>query len=313
VSNRTYRIGTRKSALALWQSEHVASLLAAKGIRTELIPIDSRGDKDRATPLYRFEPGSPGLFTKHLEEALLRNEIDLAVHSLKDLPTRQPAPLRVACVPPRESDGDCLLIHRDRVDDKKPLKLSERARVGTSSLRREAQMLAVRADVEISPLRGNVPTRVAAVREGKVDAAILAHAGLKRLALDLSDLEVIFLDGETFVAAPGQGALAIETRTDLDADLFHALRGLNDPAAESETRIERRVLSELEGGCTLPLGVNCHFDPKTSLYRLRAFLGVPVEGTTGPRQWKGFHRFDISEAREETLVTETVRYFKERT
>jgi hydroxymethylbilane synthase len=312
---RQFRIGTRKSALAKVQSEGILRQLETQGLDCRLVEIVSRGDQDRTTPLYQFEPGSPGLFTKQLETALLDGTIDLAVHSLKDLPTQQPEGLEVAAVPRRVDPADCLLIAESRFAPDQALGLPRGARVGTSSLRREAQLLADRPDLEIFPLRGNVPTRVQAAASGKLDAVVLAEAGLLRLELDLAGVRKLRLDPDRFVGAPGQGALALETRQDCPVELRQALERLHDAGAALETRVERAVLRELEGGCTLPLGVLCRAGAQR--LTLRAFLGVPGTGT--PRSWTGFHRFDIFEARDENrperaveqaLIAKTVQHFQ---
>jgi hydroxymethylbilane synthase len=302
---RSFRIGTRKSALAKVQSEGIRRRLEGLGLSCEIVEIMSRGDEDRTTPLYQLDPGSPGLFTKQLESKLLEGVIDLAVHSLKDLPTVQPAGLEVGGIPERADAGDCLVIAPARFDASAPLGLARGARVGTSSLRREAQLLAERSDLQIVPLRGNVPTRVAAAAGGKVDAVVLAEAGLHRLGLDLSAVRKVPLGEERFVGAPGQGALALEVRSDCPDELRRALASLHDETAARETRIERRILRALEGGCTLPLGVRCRV--RSEGLSLRAFLGVT--GVNGPR-WNGFHHFDFSHAGEDTLVDETVRHFQ---
>ncbi len=304
------RVGTRKSALARTQSQGIADLLQAGGLPCDLVEIISEGDRDRVNPLYAMETDAPGLFCKQLEEALLADQIDIAVHSLKDLPTTQPQGLYVAAVPPRVGASDCLLIHPSRVNDAEPLGLPRGASLGTSSLRREAEFLDARPDLNVSSLRGNVPSRVAQVREGKLDAAVLASAGLERLGLDLTGIVRVDLDPHRFVPAPGQGALAIEARTNGTLDLKDRLKALNHPPSETAVRIERRIMRDLEGGCTLPLGVLCV--PSADGWSVRAFLGIAKNRGEARRDWVSFHRFDISGSREDTLVTETVQYLKGR-
>ncbi len=299
-----YRIGTRKSALATTQSRQILDALAAQGIHCVLVEMASPGDADRKTPLYEIEAPTPGLFTKHLEQALLANEIDIAVHSLKDLPTSQPAGLVVAAVSRRVDSDDTLLVRASRHDASRPLGLPEGAVVGTSSLRREAQLLAERPDLKIIPVRGNVPTRVNKARDGEVDAVVLAEAGIFRLGLELKGLVKVALPREGYVSAPGQGALAIETRVEIPAALRTALDRLNDPASEKETRIERKVLQGLHGGCTLPLGVRC--EAAAGGVSLKAFLGLAAAG----RKWTSFHRFELTEKDEAVLVDKTVSHFK---
>jgi hydroxymethylbilane synthase len=182
--------------------------------------------------------------------------------------------------------------------------------VGTSSLRREAQLLDARADLQVESLRGNVPSRVAQVREGRLDAAVLASAGLHRLKLDLHGLKQIALPEKQFVPAPGQGALAIESTVSLPSEILRAVTQLNDPEVAACVRIERRIMKELEGGCTLPFGAYCERVP--SGWHVWAFLGLTENRGKGPRDWLSFHRFDICSDDEETLVAETVRYFRAR-
>ncbi|NBX76781.1 MAG: hydroxymethylbilane synthase [Proteobacteria bacterium] len=305
-----YRLGTRKSELALKQSESIQKLLEKKGCFTELVLIESEGDTQISKPLYEIESEGPGLFTKRLEKALLENKIDLAVHSLKDLPTLQPAELKVAAIPKRESAHDCLILLDSQFDASQFMGLREKAVVGTSSLRRQAQLKAVRPDLEVVSLRGNVPTRLNAVRSGKVDAIVLAEAGLNRLGISLEGLRKQILPLERFVPAPGQGALAIEVRQDCPKDLLEAIQLLNDPATELSTQIERKILRELEGGCTLPLGVFCQKEGKT--LNLKSFLGEEQGREQGVPVWVDFHRFDIQGAVEHTLVSQTVEYFRSR-
>lgn len=302
-----YRLGTRTSALALKQSEWVQKLLEKKGCQIELVPIESEGDKNLTSPLYEIENAEPGLFTKQLERALLENKIDLAVHSLKDLPTLQPAELKVAAIPKRESSNDCLILLDSKFDASQFLGLKEQAVVGTSSLRRQAQLKAVRPDLKLVSIRGNVPRRLEAVQNQKVDAVVLAEAGLNRLGLNLEGFRKQVLPLDRFVPAPGQGALAVEVRTDCSQELLEALKTIHDPIAETATRIERAILRELEGGCTLPLGV--HVKKEDNQLKLNAFLGE-LKSDSGQTIWSAFHRFDFLNAVEQALVSETVKFFR---
>lgn len=303
-----YRLGTRKSALARTQSQSIADELGKRGIACRLIEVSSSGDQDRTRPLYEMEDLNPGLFCKRLQDALLAGEIDLAVHSLKDLPTQGPPGLRVFAVPFREAPGDCLIVHPRALDKAAPIPLSPGATVGTSSLRRESQLWAARPDLKIVSLRGNVPGRVAQVRDGKLDAAVLAEAGLRRLALDLRGVHLHALPVDRFVPAPAQGALAVEAAESSAPELLVALQSLNAPALETQTRIERRVMRDLEGGCTLPLGVLC--EPVPEGWRLRAALGVAQNSARGSRDWVAVEHFDICLASEDALVDKTVNYFR---
>lgn len=303
-----YRIGTRKSDLARTQSQTVLEALQNLGLQCELVFIESSGDKNNVQALYQIENTTPGLFTKQLEEALIQGEIDLAVHSLKDLPTDQPEPLTVGAITQRVATEDWLLIHPDAYSLKDPLFLKQYAQVGTSSLRREAQLLSARPDLKISPIRGNVPTRVNAVREKKFDATILAAAGLERLKFDLTGLEVVRLAERDFPPAPGQGALAIEIRKDAAPILKETVKKIHHLPSEIETRIERRVLKGLFGGCTLPLGIRCYRE--VNLLRTKVFIGVLKDRKSHNKEWVGFHHFDICCQDEEVLVENIVEKTK---
>jgi hydroxymethylbilane synthase len=302
------RIGTRKSALAKTQSSWVLSHLQAQGITGKLVEIVSEGDRDRSHPLYAMENASPGLFCKQLEEALLAGTIDLAVHSLKDLPTTQPEGLWVAGVPLRETVEDWLLIHPRQIERSEPLSLARNARVGTSSLRREAQLLNARADLRIEPLRGNVPSRVAAVRDGKLDAAVLASAGLRRLGISLEGVHCIPLDPTHFVPAPGQGALAIEARADLSNEVKAALQTFHHAETHSAVQIERQIMRDLEGGCTLPFGAWCRRNG--DMWELNGFLGVAKDRLSRQHEWVRFEPFHALEKDSKKLIDKAVLYFR---
>ncbi|MEZ4751621.1 MAG: hydroxymethylbilane synthase [Bdellovibrionota bacterium] len=276
----------------------------------DLVPIVSKGDQDQKTALYEAEASEPGWFTKQLELALLDGTIDLAVHSLKDLPTLQPEGLRLACIPERRNPADCLLIHPEAWEKGEPLPLQKGARVGTSSLRREALLLSERPDLKVLPIRGNLPTRLTKLRRREFDAVVFAEAGLERLAPDLHDLRRAALEPTHFVPAPGQGALGVEIRTDAPSELQAALGRLHLEQAARETRLERQILRELEGGCTLPLGVLCR--QQGAALKVVAFLGKKLENQAG-RSWTGFERFDISGSDEQYLVAETLKYFRKGT
>ena len=245
--HRRIVIGTRGSRLAMCQSELIAGALCAlaPGIKTELDVIRTTGDNITDVPLAQV--GGKGLFTKEIEEALLAGEIDVAVHSMKDLPTELPAGLCVGAVPKREQPCD-VLVSREGLTLEQ---LHGGARVGTSSLRRAAQLRAYRADLEVIPLRGNVDTRLRKVRDGEVDAALLAGAGLNRLGL--ADEATQVLPAEIMLPAPAQGALAIEVREN-DAELIAFLAQLDDPDSRAAVTAERTFLAAMEGGCQVPLG-----------------------------------------------------------
>jgi hydroxymethylbilane synthase len=242
------RIGSRGSALALWQSNHVRDRLleAHPGLEIEIEVIKTTGDKILDVPLAKI--GDKGLFTKELDMSLLENRIDLAVHSLKDVPTRVEPGLTIAAVSEREDPSDALIVAPGRPGKLRDLPAG--ARVGTSSLRRRAQLLALREDLDVQDLRGNVDTRLAQVAAGKYDAIILARAGIKRLGFD--DRASELLGGEYWLPAVGQGALGIICRQS-DARTREVLAILHDDASYRATTAERTFLRELEGGCQVPI------------------------------------------------------------
>jgi hydroxymethylbilane synthase len=234
-------IGSRGSALALWQARFIATAFDRAGVATRIEIIKTTGDHLQTASL--MQAGGKGLFTKEIEEALLAGAIDLAVHSLKDLPTELPEGLAIAAIPERESPFDA--IAGSRLND-----LAAGARVGTSSGRRAAQLWRLRPDLAIEPIRGNVDTRLRKLKEGQYGAILLAEAGLRRLGLAAEIAEVF--TPEQMCPAPGQGALAIETR--IGDPAYEACRALNDEAASRAVRCERAVLAALGGGCQLPVG-----------------------------------------------------------
>jgi hydroxymethylbilane synthase len=250
-------IGTRGSDLALWQANFIKDTLAGIGLDAELKIIKTQGDKILNLRLDKLE--GKGFFTKELEEELLSGKIDLAVHSHKDLPTVHPAGLTIAAVPEREDPSELLLILKDCVDVTQKLSLKTGAMVGTSSNRRKAQMLAIRTDLNIEDLRGNVPTRIQKLRDEKYDAILLAKAGVNRLGIDLSEFHVEVLDTTELIPAPAQGALAIQIREN-DTELFQLLQQINHPETATEIGLERKVLNMFEGGCHMPLGCYCKME-----------------------------------------------------
>jgi hydroxymethylbilane synthase len=243
--NKVLRIGSRGSQLALWQANHVAGLLRARGLEIELEVIKTTGDKIAEVALAKV--GTKGMFTKEIEEALAERRVDLAVHSLKDLHTGLAKEFAIAAVLKREDARDALVSPRyARVADLPPA-----ARVGTSSLRREAQLRALRSDLKIEPLRGNVDTRLRKLEAGEFEAVILAAAGIRRLGRE----EVVreFIPVQQMCPAAGQGALAIEIRAG-DAAVERELSFLDDPTARRTTECERALLHTLGGGCQVPIG-----------------------------------------------------------
>ncbi len=264
------RLGTRGSELALWQARHVAGRLAGRA-EVEIVVLKTQGDRIDDRPLTQVE--GKAFFTAEIERALLDGAVDLAVHSHKDLPTESPAGLCVAAVPARADASELLLAGPDAHDPSAPLlPLRRGALVGTSSPRRIEQLLALRPDLACEPLRGNVPTRVRRVREGRFGAVLLACAGVDRLELDLSGLHATRLPPVLLVPAPAQGALALQIREG-DAALAALLRELlHDPAVEQAIEAERWLLQTAGGGCSLPLGA--HVLRETGGCRVLAFLGA---------------------------------------
>ncbi len=259
------RLGTRGSRLALTQSAAIAAALERAGHEVETIVLKTLGDKILDAPLANL--GGKGLFTKEIDEALLDRRIDLAVHSLKDVPSIVPPGLAIVAYPPREDARDAFIGRTAaRLED-----LPNGARVGTASLRRSCQLGALRPDLRIELLRGNVDTRLGKLDRGEYDAILLAAAGLNRLGFAARATEL--LDPERFVPAAGQGILAIEARQ-ADGPTVDALRVLSDPRTETAAACERAFLSRLEGGCQVPMGGWARIDLEGGELRLTAFVGT---------------------------------------
>ena len=250
-------IGTRGSKLALWQAYFTQDRLTELGIESKLKIIKTQGDRVQHLSFDKLE--GKGFFTKEIEEELLAGSIDLAVHSMKDMPTTQPDGLCLAAISYREDPADCLVVRKERTDSSKILNLPQNAIVGTSSARRKALLKAMRADVELKDIRGNVPTRLRKLQEGQFDAIVLAMAGLKRLEIDMSEFDAIRLNPKEFVPAPAQGVLAWQTKAD-NKEVRRILRKIHDGEVLQRTNVERKVLRLLDGGCHLPLGVYCEQD-----------------------------------------------------
>ncbi len=240
-------VGTRGSALALAQTARVCALLegAHAGLSTEVLPIVTHGDRTQASGEPLPAIGGKGLFTAELEQALREGTIDLAVHSLKDLPTEEADGIALGAVCLREDLRDCLVSRGGVLHE-----LTTGAVVGTSSLRRSAQLRAQRPDLEVRSIRGNVETRIRKVREGDYDATLLAAAGIARLSLEHE--VAVWLDADVLVPAPGQGALAVQCRAG-DAATLELLAAVDDPAARAATTAERTFLRALGAGCTAPV------------------------------------------------------------
>lgn len=272
------RLGTRRSPLAKAQSRQVGDALRElTGRQVELVEITTRGDADRS---HLAQIGGTGVFATALREALLRGDVDLAVHSLKDLPTAQPDGLVIAAVPPREDPRDALVAR----DGLAFAELPHGARVGTGSARRAAQLHAHARHhgraIQIVPVRGNIDTRIGTVRSGELDAVVLAAAGLHRLGMTGEITDV--LSADTVLPAPGQGALAVECAA-VNVDLAALLAGLDDPGTRAAVTAERSLLAALEAGCTAPVGALADLLADGQIVhnemRLRGVVGTP-DGTT---------------------------------
>lgn len=268
-ADRALRLGTRRSALATTQSRWVADALRVRGADVDLVEITTHGDVSRA-PLAQI--GGTGVFVSALRDALLAGDVDLAVHSLKDLPTADADGLALAAVPTREDPRDVLVTAPGRT----LADLPAGARVGTGSPRRRALLLALRGDLDVVAVRGNIDTRLGFVTSGDLDAVVLAAAGLARLGLLAGGdgFAVHPLDPDDFVPAPGQGALAVECRTD-DTPVVAALAALDVASDRLAVLAERQVLASLEAGCSAPVGAHARFEGGVLV------LTVAVEGREG--------------------------------
>ena len=267
------RIGSRGSQLALWQANHIAGLLRAQGHSVEIEIIKTTGDRLQSVTFSQVAEQSgttKGMFTKEIEEALAEGKVDLAVHSLKDLPTELPEGFDLAATPRRVDPRDVLVsVHYESL-----AALPQGARIGTSSQRRRAQLKALRPDLEAVEFRGNVDTRLRKLSEGQVDAILLAAAGLDRL--ERTDWIRQRLGPDQFCPAAGQGALAIETRLS-DAATIAALSFLEDADTRYAVTAERACLSDLGGGCQVPIGVHCRF-PGAEQVEIFAVVADPATG-----------------------------------
>lgn len=257
MSDAVVRIATRASRLALWQAHHVAGLLesAEPGLVVALVEVSTEGDRDRVQRLDAM--GGTGVFTREVQLAVLDGRADLAVHSLKDLPTEVVDGLLLAAVPERGRSGDALVVGRPvsgtaDADDGGLELLAAGAGVGTGSPRRQAQIRNRRPDLEVRGIRGNVETRLRKLDEGEYDAVVLAVAGLERL--ELAERITVVLDPDVMLPAVGQGALGLECRGD-DAETIGRLETIDDPATHRATAAERAMLSRLRAGCHAPVGV----------------------------------------------------------
>ena len=261
------KIATRKSILALWQSEHIKARIESKhnDIKVELIGMKTKGDVILDTPLAKI--GRKGIFTKELEDSMLKGETDIAVHSLKDVPVVFPEGLRLAAICSREDTRDAMISEKfAKFSD-----LPHGAKVGTTSLRRRMQLLIMRPDLEIISLRGNVQTRLRKLKEGEFDAIILAMAGINRLNLKAEVAHIYTFGFDEMIPAMGQGALGVEARD--EKQILDEISFLNDENAVIETTIERDFVSVLEGGCQVPIGISARL--KGDEISINAIVGLP--------------------------------------
>jgi hydroxymethylbilane synthase len=286
------RIGSRGSQLALWQANHIAALLRTHGHSVQIEIIKTTGD--RLQEVTFAQVGSKGMFTKEIEEALADGRVDLAVHSLKDLPTELPEPFVLAATPKRVDSRDVLVsvkYHSLHVHGLHAL--PHGAVVGTSSQRRRAQLLSLRPDIKAVEFRGNVDTRLRKLEEGQVDAILLAAAGLDRL--EKTEWVRERLEPHHFCPAAGQGALGIETRNDASATIA-AIAFLNDASTRYAVTAERAALAALGGGCQVPIGIHCRIAPQDESGEWQEIFGVVADPVSG-RAIRAHHetrRRDIS-------------------
>lgn len=266
-------IGSRGSDLALWQANHIKAKLEKLGHTVEIKIIKTQGDIIQHLSFDKME--GKGFFTKELEKELLEGTIDMAVHSFKDLETNYPEGLTIGAVTDRADHRDVLLIRKENVDASKKWELREGALIGTSSARRKVQLKRFRPDIRLDDIRGNVPTRVNKLRDGKFDAIVLAKAGLDRLEYDVSDLHVHIFDPTEFIPAPAQGALAVQIR-ESDARIGAVVAGIHRADIAATTSIERRVLNLFHGGCQMPLGAYC--EKRGDTFELHAVMAEDWQG-----------------------------------
>lgn len=265
-ARKTLRLGTRGSELARTQSGTVAARLEQLGFAVELTIIRTAGDREASAPFSAIGP--QGVFVREIEQALVEKRVELAVHSFKDLPTTSPPELVIGAVPERADPADLLLVRNSALTGREAglLPLAAGARVGTASARRRVWLKHFRPDLDVQPLRGNVPTRLRKLEEGPFDAILLAAAGVERLhaqtRIDTGAITVLRLDPQEFVPAPAQGALAVQCRRD-DGAVLDALRALDHAPSRLAVSAERDALARAEGGCDIAFGSYCRLQEGT--------------------------------------------------
>jgi len=291
MEKQKIRIGTRGSKLALWQANFTKVQLEELGCEVELVVIKTKGDKIQHLSFDKIE--GKGFFTKEIEDALLNEEVDMAVHSMKDLPTTSPDGLKITAVSYRENPADWLVIDKNKVSPSEIFHLPKGAIVGTSSARRKAQLLHFRPDTQLKDIRGNVPTRLKKLQTGDFDAILLAAAGLTRLEMDLSDFHIVKMNPKEFIPAPAQGVLAFQTRAQ-DLETRRLLKNIHHPEVAQQTNIERKVLQLLDGGCHMPLGVYCEKD-KNDNYHVWAAKADTWNGALKQTRISSSTTFELAE------------------
>lgn len=306
---RSIIIGSRGSDLALWQARFVQQQLRERGYEAEIEIIKTQGDKIQHLSLEKLE--GKGFFTKEIEEALLSQKVDIAVHSHKDLPTAKTPGLIIAAVSDREDPSELLLIRKSSVDTTQPWHLAKGVTVGTSSARRYVQLHQVRPDIQFNDLRGNVPTRIQKLRDGQYDAILLAFAGVHRLQLNLDDLHVVKLSPEQFIPAPAQGVLAYQCRED-DDEMIALLSTMRSDYVADTITVERTVMQLFNGGCHMPLGVYCK--RVNGMYHAWAAQAVDRQGNVRRMYMRGednhqlaqqlFKKLQISDGRSVLITAE---------
>jgi len=291
------RIGTRGSELALWQANHVAGLIGVE--KTEIVIIKTEGDRIQNVSFVKME--GKGFFTKEIEEALLEERIDLAVHSLKDLPTEDVKGLKIAAVPARADYRDMLIMHDDVYEEREGLCLRKGSVIGTSSMRRMAQLRSLDSSMCVEPLRGNVNTRLRKLKERQYDAIVMAKAGVERIGLDIGGFSTQLLGPDIFLPAPAQGALGLQVRAD-DTYTRSVVEKLTDPLTEVNVLAERSFLRSFGGGCHVPLGA------LASMENGRITLNGIVASPDGTFTARG----SVSGTDPEAVGTELARIIKEK-
>ncbi len=282
----------------MWQAQHTSRLLKEQGVPTEILTIKTQGDRIQHLSFDKME--GKGFFTKEIEEALLQGEVDLAVHSMKDLSTDQPRGLVIGGVSEREDPADALVMPLDNKESGRRWGLPENPLIGTSSARRKALLRHLLGSVRLQDIRGNVPTRLGKMVSQQLDGILLAMAGLKRLQIDQSAYRVIRLNPREFVPAPAQGVLAWQVR-ESDKELRSALLRIHRKDVASCTNVERKILKLMDGGCHLPLGAYCERD-RDGYYHVWAALGDPGgDSSLRTVQYSSSTSFELAEQIVESL------------